>query len=86
MPTVRITPPAKNTVLFLVKCGFSALVINQRSIENDNTFFEAGVPMRKLLVAICSIVLAFGLAGCVGKGKAPYVGKGKAPAPVVTKG
>jgi hypothetical protein len=40
--------------------------------------------MRKLLVAICSIVLAFGLAGCVGKGKAP-VGKGKAPV-VQTRG
>ena len=32
-----------------------------------------------------SMVLAFGLTACVGKGKAP-VGKGKAPAPVVTKG
>ena len=41
--------------------------------------------MRKLLVVICSMVLAFGLTACVGKGKAP-VGKGKAPAPVVTKG
>ena len=40
--------------------------------------------MRKLLVAICSVVLVFGLAGCVGKGKAP-VGKGKAPV-VQTKG
>ena len=32
--------------------------------------------MKKFLVVICSMVLAFGLAGCVGK--AP-VGKGKAP-------
>ncbi|HET7381845.1 MAG TPA: hypothetical protein VFJ59_04585 [Pseudolabrys sp.] len=40
--------------------------------------------MKKLLVVICSMVLAFGLTAC-GKGKAP-VGKGKAPAPVVTKG
>ena len=40
--------------------------------------------MRKFLVAVCSIILAFGLAGCVGKGKAP-VGKGKAPV-VQTKG
>ena len=46
--------------------------------------FKTGIPMRKFLVAICSIVLAFGLAGCVGKGKAP-VGKGKAPV-VQTKG
>ena len=40
--------------------------------------------MRKLLVVICSLALAFGLAGCIGKGKAP-VGKGKAPV-VQTKG
>ena len=40
--------------------------------------------MRKLLVAMCSVVLVFGLAGCVGKGKAP-VGKGKAPV-VQTRG
>jgi len=38
--------------------------------------------MRKLLVAACSIVLALGLAGCIGK--AP-VGKGKAPV-VQTRG
>jgi hypothetical protein len=41
--------------------------------------------MKKLLVVLCSVVLAIGLSGCWGKGKAPY-GKGKAPAPVVTKG
>ena len=41
--------------------------------------------MKKVLVILCSVVLAVGLAGCVGKGKAP-IGTGKAPAPVVTKG
>jgi hypothetical protein len=40
--------------------------------------------MKKLLVVVCSAVLAFGLAGCIGKGKAP-VGKGKAPV-VQTRG
>ena len=40
--------------------------------------------MKKILVVICSMMLALGLAGCVGK--APIIGKGKAPAPVVTKG
>ncbi|MFY9788781.1 MAG: hypothetical protein WA445_20520 [Pseudolabrys sp.] len=40
--------------------------------------------MKKFLVVVCSIVLAFGLAGCWGKGKAP-VGKGKAPV-VQTRG
>jgi len=40
--------------------------------------------MKKLLVVICSVILAIGLAGCVGKGKAP-VGKGKAPV-VQTRG
>ena len=39
--------------------------------------------MRKFLVVICSMALAFGLTACVGKGP---IGKGKAPAPVVTKG
>src|SRR5262245_39738472 len=42
-----------------------------------------GGPMKKLLVVVCSLVLAIGVSGCVGK--AP-VGKGKAPAPVVTRG
>ena len=42
--------------------------------------------MKKIVVVICSMMLALGLAGCVGKGKAPIIGKGKAPAPVVTKG
>ena len=40
--------------------------------------------MKKLLVVVCSLVLALGLSGCVGKGKAP-VGKGKAPV-VQTRG
>jgi hypothetical protein len=40
--------------------------------------------MKKFFVLICSFVLAFGLTGCIGKGKAP-VGKGKAPV-VQTKG
>jgi len=40
--------------------------------------------MRKLLLAMCSVILAFGLTGCIGKGKAP-VGKGKAPV-VQTRG
>jgi len=40
--------------------------------------------MKRFLVVICSVILAFGLSGCVGKGEAP-VGKGKAPV-VQTKG
>jgi len=40
--------------------------------------------MKKFLVVLCSVFLAFGLTGC-GKGKAPVVGKGKAPV-VQTKG
>ena len=40
--------------------------------------------MNKFLIVICSVILAFGLAGCIGKGKAP-VGKGKAPV-VQTRG
>jgi len=43
-----------------------------------------GSVMKKFLVVLCSAVLAFGLAGCWGKGKAP-VGKGKAPV-VQTRG
>ena len=41
-----------------------------------------GCLMKKLVVVICSLMLALGLSGCIGKGKAP-IGKGKAPAPVV---
>jgi hypothetical protein len=44
---------------------------------------KLGSVMKKFLIVLCSAVLAFGFAGCVGK--AP-VGKGKAPAPVVTRG
>jgi hypothetical protein len=42
--------------------------------------------MKKFLVVLCSVFLAFALTGCIGKGKgkAP-VGKGKAPV-VQTKG
>jgi hypothetical protein len=40
--------------------------------------------MKKFLVVLYSLILAFGVSGCVGKGKAP-VGKGKAPV-VQTKG
>ncbi|MGB8611789.1 MAG: hypothetical protein WCD60_09135 [Pseudolabrys sp.] len=36
--------------------------------------------MKKLVVVICSLMLALGLSGCVGKGP---ICKGKAPAPVV---
>jgi len=39
--------------------------------------------MKQFLIALCSIALAIGVVGCVGK--AP-VGKGKAPPPVVTRG
>ncbi len=45
---------------------------------------EVGWLMKKFLVVLCSVFLAFGLTACVGKGKAP-VGKGKAPV-VQTKG
>jgi hypothetical protein len=40
--------------------------------------------MKKFVVVLCSLVLALGVAGCAGKGKAP-MGKGKAPV-VQTKG
>ena len=50
--------------------------------DTDLRTFGTGVPMKKLLVVMCSVILAFGLAGCVGK--AP-VGKGKAPV-VQTRG
>jgi len=40
--------------------------------------------MKQFLIAICSIILAIGVVGCVGKGP---IGKGKAPPPpVVTRG
>ena len=41
-----------------------------------------GVIMKKILVLVCSVILALGVAGCAGK--AP-IGKGKAPV-VHTKG
>jgi hypothetical protein len=40
--------------------------------------------MKKILLFVCSVVLALGVAGCAGKGKAPIIGKGKAP--VQTRG
>ena len=40
--------------------------------------------MKKIVVVICTAVLALGAAGCAGKGKSP-IGKGKAPV-VQTKG
>ena len=46
----------------------------------QNIWEHTGSAMKKFLIAICSIVLAIGVSGCVGK--AP-VGKGKAPPPVV---
>jgi len=45
---------------------------------------QTGDLMRKVLVAVFSVILALGLSGCWGKGKAP-VGKGKAPV-VQTRG
>ncbi len=44
---------------------------------------KLGSVMKKFLIVLCSAVLAFGFAGCVGKGP---IGKGKAPPPVVTRG
>ena len=40
--------------------------------------------MKRFVVVVCSLILALGLTGCIGKGKGP-VGKGKAPV-VQTKG
>jgi len=34
--------------------------------------------MKKILLVVCSIALALGVANCAGKGKVP-IGKGKAP-------
>lgn len=45
---------------------------------------QLGCVMKKFVVIICTAILALGVAGCAGKGKAP-VGKGKAPV-VQTKG
>jgi hypothetical protein len=38
------------------------------------------VPMKAVLIALAATVIAVGMAGCVGKGKAPP------PPPVITKG
>jgi hypothetical protein len=65
----------KNLALTPSACSFaSGEVVKQRG---------RGL-MKKFLVVICSVVPALGLAGCIGKGKAP-VGKGKAPV-VQTRG
>ena len=53
------------------------------ALQTGVQFIESG-SMKKVLVIFCSLIVAFGLAGCIGKGKAP-VGKGKAPV-VQTKG
>ena len=50
--------------------GFFALVYAQKCLYPIHSRMNLGVPMKKLLVVICSAVLAFGLAGCIGKGKA----------------
>ena len=72
---------------FFGYCDFSALA-KIRDVAIVDSLFKQGHLMKKMLVVICSLVLALGLAGCgwAGKGKAPIIGKGKAPAPVVTKG
>jgi hypothetical protein len=80
---------ARKTCNFPEYCDFSALAENSRRAIVDS-LFKQGHLMKKMLVVICSLVLALSLAGCGwgpwGKGKAPIIGKGKAPAPVVTKG
>lgn len=64
------------------RCDFCALVVNEKVTILFYEFPNGGELMKKFVVAICSVVLAFGLAGCWGK--AP-VGKGKAPV-VQTRG
>jgi hypothetical protein len=66
------------------QCDLYALVVNEKVTILFYVFLNGDNLMKKFLVAICSVVLAFGLAGCWGKGKAP-VGKGKAPV-VQTRG
>src|SRR5262245_11588233 len=68
----------------LVTCGISALVVTRKVAILFYDILGRGNSMKKFLVTICSVVLALGLAGCWGKGKAP-VGKGKAPV-VQTRG
>jgi hypothetical protein len=64
-------------VSVLPKCNHRGICWQYKMLGN------MGSAMKKFLIAVCSIVLAIGVSGCVGK--AP-VGKGKAPAPVVTRG
>lgn len=52
----------------------------KRSVNKD----QLGCVMKKFMVIVCTAILAFGVAGCAGKGKAP-MGKGKSPV-VQTKG
>ena len=65
-------------------CDFSAIVVNRKITILFMIFRVGGDFMKKFLIAICSVDLAFDLSGCWGKGKAP-VGKGKAPV-VQTRG
>ena len=65
-----------------VRRNFCALVVNEKVTILFYEFRDGGELMKKFIVVICSVVLAFGLAGCWGK--AP-VGKGKAPV-VQTRG
>jgi len=79
---------ARKTCNFSEYCDFSALAENSRRAIVDS-LFKQGHLMKKMLVVICSLVLALSLAGCgwgPWAGKGPIIGKGKAPAPVVTKG
>ena len=83
-----ITPSESNATVVAgglsVRCDFCALVVNEKVTILFYEFWDGGDLMKKFVVVICSVVLAFGLAGCWGKGKAP-VGKGKAPV-VQTRG
>jgi len=70
--------PAEATNV-LPKCNHWG-ICRQYKHSSDNT----GSVMKQFLIAICSIALAIGVVGCVGKGP---IGKGKAPPPpVVTRG
>jgi len=68
----------------LLRCGFPAPVSNSKDQDDISRRLQTGDLMRKVLVAVFSVILALGLSGCWGKGKAP-VGKGKAPV-VQTRG
>src|SRR5262249_3215169 len=75
-----------NTHKYRRSCEYVAEIQPQGDlpvVETSRANCSKGGPMKKFLIAVCSIVLAIGVSGCVGK--AP-VGKGKAPPPVVTRG